>query len=159
MALNDHNSLTELHITWMGWWKPKSETRYAKYTKYHPALLWRHNGPDGVLNRQPHDCLLNRLFGHRSKKTSKLRVTALCAGNSPETGEFPAQIASNAENVSVWWRHHGPPGWPCYRWKPRVVIMPTISSLAVLDAVVISWCQLYFYWRYQRLSQRQPSVP
>ena len=33
---------------------------------------------------------------------------ALCAGNSPVTGEFPAQRASyNAENVSVWWRHHG----------------------------------------------------
>ena len=23
------------------------------------------------------------------------------------TGEFPAQTASNAENVSIWWRHHG----------------------------------------------------
>ena len=22
------------------------------------------------------------------------------------TGEFPAQMASNAENVSIWWRHH-----------------------------------------------------
>ena len=43
---------------------------------------------------------------HRSKKTSKLRVTGLCAGNSPVTGEFPAQRASNAENVSIWWRHH-----------------------------------------------------
>ena len=40
------------------------------------------------------------------KKTSKLRVTGLCVGNSPETGEFPAQMASNAENVSIWWRHH-----------------------------------------------------
>ena len=29
----------------------------------------------------------------------------LC-GNSPGTGEFPAQMASNAENVSIWWRHH-----------------------------------------------------
>ena len=28
------------------------------------------------------------------------------AGNSPVTGEFPAQMASNAENVSIWWRHH-----------------------------------------------------
>ena len=42
----------------------------------------------------------------RSKKTSKLRVTSLCAGNSPGTGEFPTQTASNAENVSIWWRHH-----------------------------------------------------
>ena len=70
------------------------------------TLLWRHNEPDGVSNHQPHDCLLNRLFGLRSKKTSKLRVTGLCAGNSLETGEFPAQMASNAENVSIWWRHH-----------------------------------------------------
>ena len=30
---------------------------------------------------------------------------AICAGNSPVTGEFPAQMASNAENVSIWWRH------------------------------------------------------
>ena len=22
-------------------------------------------------------------------------------------GEFPAQMANNAENVSIWWRHHG----------------------------------------------------
>ena len=60
----------------------------------------------GNPNHQPHDCLLNCLFGRRSKKTSKLRVTGLCVGNSPGTGEFPAQMASNAENVSIWWRHH-----------------------------------------------------
>ena len=29
------------------------------------------------------------------------------AGNLPGTGEFPAQIANNAENGSIWWRHHG----------------------------------------------------
>ena len=40
----------------------------------------------------------------RSRKTPKLRVTGLCSGNSPETDEFPAQMASNAENVSFWWR-------------------------------------------------------
>ena len=39
-------------------------------------------------------------------ETSKLRVTGLCVGNSPGTGEFPAQMASNAENVSIWLRHH-----------------------------------------------------
>ena len=50
--------------------------------------------------------LLNRLYRRRWKKTSKLRVTGLCEGNSPVTGEFPTQMASNAENVSIWWRHH-----------------------------------------------------
>ena len=39
-------------------------------------------------------------------KTSKLRVTGLCAGNSPVTREFPAQMAVYTENVSIWWRHH-----------------------------------------------------
>ena len=39
----------------------------------------------------------------------KLRVTGIFVGNSPETGKFPAQMASNAENVSVWWRHHERP--------------------------------------------------
>ena len=70
------------------------------------TLHWRHNGHDSASNHQPHDCLLNRLFRRRSKKISKLRVTGLCAGNSPEISEFPAQMASNAENVSIWWRHH-----------------------------------------------------
>ena len=73
---------------------------------YQNALQWRHNGRDGLSNHQPHDCLLNRLFRRRSKKTPTLRVTGLCAGNSPVTGEFPAQMASNTENVSIWWRQH-----------------------------------------------------
>ena len=65
-----------------------------------------YNGRNGVWNHQPHHCLLNRLFRRRSQKTSMLRVPGLCAGNSSVTGEFPAQMASNAENVSIWWRHH-----------------------------------------------------
>ena len=69
-------------------------------------LHWRHNGRDSVSNHQHHDCLLNRLFRRISKKTSQLRVTGLCVGKSPGTGEFPAQMASNAENVCIWWRHH-----------------------------------------------------
>ena len=70
------------------------------------ALQRRHNERDHVSNHKPHDCLCSRLFRRRSKKTSKLRVTGLCVGNSPGTGEFPAQMTSNAENVSFWWRHH-----------------------------------------------------
>ena len=69
-------------------------------------LHWRPNGRNSVSNHQPHDCLFNRLFRRRSKEASKLRVTGLCAVNSPGTGEFRAQMASNAVNVSIWWRHH-----------------------------------------------------
>ena len=50
--------------------------------------------------------------GADQKKTPKLRVTGLCVGNSPGTGEFPAQMVSNAENV--WLRHHAEHNyWGC----------------------------------------------
>ena len=92
--------------------------------RYHPfhwcicwSLHWRHTGGDSVSNHQPHDCILNGLFRRRSKKTWKLRITGLCAGNSPGTGEFPAQMASNAENVSIWWRHHDFYAYAFRRWR------------------------------------------
>ena len=70
------------------------------------TLHWCHNERDGISNHQPQDCLVNHLFWCRSKKTSKLRVTGLCVGNSLGTSEFPAQMASNTEIVSIWWHHH-----------------------------------------------------
>ena len=69
-------------------------------------LQWRHNCCDGVSNHKRLDCLVDLLFRPRSKKTSKLHATGLCEGSSPMTSEFPAQRAINAENVSIWWRHH-----------------------------------------------------
>ena len=65
-------------------------------------LQWHHNGHNGISNHQPPDCLFNRLFRCRSKKTSKLCVTGLCVGNSLVTSEFPTHMASNTENVSIW---------------------------------------------------------
>ena len=94
---------------------------------YRYALRWRHNGRDSVSNHQPHHCLLNRLFRRRSKKTSKLRVTGLCVGNSPGTGEFPARMASNAENVSISWRHNG---ISCSTWWHYDVLR--VSALLVI---------------------------
>ena len=70
------------------------------------SLQWRHNEHDGVSNHQRLDCLLSRLFRRKWEKTSKFRVTGLCVGHSPVTGEFPTQRPSNTENVSIWWRHH-----------------------------------------------------
>ena len=46
------------------------------------SLQWRHNGRDSISNHQPRDCLLNRLFRRKSKKTSKLRVTGHCCSAS-----------------------------------------------------------------------------
>ena len=72
-----------------------------------------------------HHCLLKCWFRRRSKKTSKLLITGLCAVNSAVTGEFPTQKASSAENVFIWWHQYGSislwfgidlpiPPWP--RW-------------------------------------------
>ena len=33
-------------------------------------LRWRHNGHDGVSNHQPHDCLLNRIYGQSKHQSS-----------------------------------------------------------------------------------------
>ena len=97
----NHDLLLQGYVTRGSLCLKSPATRFMRH-----SLHWRHNGCDGISNHQPHDCLLYRLFGCRSKKTSKLRVTGLCVGNSPGTGEFPARMASNAENFSIWWRCH-----------------------------------------------------
>ena len=103
------------------------------------AIRWRQSGRDSVSNHQPHD----RLFRRRHKKTSKRRVTGLCAGNSQGTGEFPAQMASYAENVSIWWRHHGCAG------RPTGVIMFASGVLVAngtqqLEIIISNWWKLYW---------------
>ena len=70
------------------------------------TLQWCHNEHNAISNHQHLKCILNRLFRHRSKRTSNLRVTGLCEGNSTVTAEFPSQRASNVQNVSIWWGHH-----------------------------------------------------
>ena len=88
-------------------YSPKHRTPVRRDLEFTFIILqWGLNVYDSASNHQPHNSLINRLFECRLKKTSKLLVTGLCAGNSPGTGEFPAQMASNAENVSIWWRHH-----------------------------------------------------
>ena len=105
------------------------------------ALRWRHNGHNGVSNHQPRDCLLNRLFERISKKTSKLRVTGLCAGNSPMTGEFPAQRASNAENVSIWWCHHG--------WMEAILFKPQYTEQCGVILTLVTCNGKTSYLRYK----------
>ena len=98
-----------------GWWTAATTV---------VTLLWRHNGRYGGSNHQPQYCLLNRSFRHRSKKTSKLRVTGFVRGMHRWPVNSPAQMASNAENVSFWWRHHdrfhiSDDYWAQDKWLPR----------------------------------------
>ena len=103
---------------------------YLPQVLLHP-LWWRHNRHDGISNHQPHNCLLNRLLRRRSKKTSKLHVTGLCAGNSPGTDEFPKQMASNMENVSISWRHHECDYSECRKlpWQDNIFALPHFMNI------------------------------
>ena len=46
------------------------------------------------------------IYSGTDQKTSKLNATGLCEVNSPVTGEFPSQRASNMENDSILWCDH-----------------------------------------------------
>ena len=97
------------------------------------TLQWCHNEHDGILNNWHLNCLLNRLFRHRSKKTSKLHVTGLCEANPPVTVDSP---------------HKGPVTWkifPCddvFMISVRIYISvkdKKISSCMGISFVKITW--------------------
>ena len=88
------------------------------------ALRWRHDDHDGVSNHQPHGCLLNRLFKRRPKKTSKLHVTGLCAGNSPGRVNSP---------------HKGPVTRKIFPFDDVIMAFPYMK-IALFDSDFIEVC-------------------
>ena len=129
--------------------------------KQHTPLQWRHNERDGVSNHQPHDCLLNRLFRRRSNQrkhqssSSLAFVRGIHRWPSPVTGEFPAQKASNAEKVSIWWHHHAPfCGVVVFemRWRFRIDDTETLcnsSNKSYRYATRDTPCIYVPWWRHQ----------
>ena len=101
---------------------------------------------------------LNRLFKRRSKKTSKLRVTGLCAGNSPGTGKFPAQMASYAKMFPfIWWRHHDGSD---ISWNVSVIFAPGIKSFAfAINSLRRRWVPISWYRGHKkRLAHYTPGM-
>ena len=121
-------------------------------------LQWRHNGRDSVSNHQPRDCLLSRLFRRKSKKSSKLRVTDLCVGNSPGTGEFPAQMASNTENARIWWCHHAISAYDNAMW-PYSYDCCLVETAICLATYSLFWPEAKPYHNMLLLGLVQPSPP
>ena len=72
-----------------------------------------------------------------------------CAGNSPVTGEFPAQKTSNAENVSIGWRHQVCCGfhsaWAniCHEKTPRVLPQLTHRYIINVLPVLTYWIAIH----------------
>ena len=65
---------------------------------------WRLKSPASRLFTQPFNQVQIK------ENTKARRHWPLCGeftGNSPVAGEFPADMANNAEYFSIWWRHHG----------------------------------------------------
>ena len=78
--------------------------RWSHPARYLYTLRWRHNGRDWVSNHQASPLFTQPFIQAQIKENIKApRHWPLCG---EFTGEFPAQMASNAENVSIWWRHH-----------------------------------------------------
>ena len=130
LASNPNINIYEaIHVT-----APPPSPLTPDNTYFVDTLQWRHRERDGVSNHQPDDCLLNRLFRHRSKKTPKLRVTGLCEGNSPVTGDrVPRTKGRNVENVSIWWRHNVYiiSRTPCIRFCVVLRIQVIYSSISL----------------------------
>ena len=108
------------------------------------SLRWRHNGRDSVSYHQPRACT-QPFIQAQIKENIKLRVTSLCGGNSPVTGEFPAQIASNAENVPIWWRHHVIIFFSCDKAALWMVQSVCLSHLFDYVPIIVS------SWNFQEL--------
>ena len=76
-------------------------------TKHVVPLQWRHNERHLASQITGVSIVCSSVgWGADQRKHQNYASLAVCVGNSPVTGEFPAQRASNAENVSIWWRHH-----------------------------------------------------
>ena len=98
------------------------------------ALQSRHNRHDGLANHRRLDCVLNRLFRRRSKKTSKLRVTGLCEGNSPVSGEYP---------------HKGPVTRKIFPFDDAIMI----SNNHIIGTPVVWYLVVVASFAYNRLQQ------
>ena len=103
------------------------------------SLHWRHNERDVVSKHRGLDCLLTRLFRRRSKKTSKLRVTDLCRGNSPWPVNFP---------------HKGPVTRKMFPFDDAImdVLDLAILTFRVTVVDVISYRGVC-HWSWRRLNQ------
>ena len=116
---------------------------------------WHYHYTDGIMGAMASQITsltsVNSIVytGADQRKTSKLLVTGHCAGNSPVTGKFPAQMASNAENISIWWRQYAVRAWPLSNIANRLVTMHCYSLVFVWGIHRASYAEkVYIWWRH-----------
>ena len=114
------------------------------------TLQWRHNERDGDSNHRRLDCLFNRFFRHRLKKTLKLIVAGLCEGETTDDRWFPhkgpvARKSFPFEGVPMvavktWW-HSAKAG---VKASFVFVRCKNIASVIMVTRINIF---LYIFWR------------
>ena len=117
---------------------PVACAKFYWEVRCHPngnTLQWRHDGSDGFLNPQSHDCLLNRLFRRRSKKTPKLSL-AFVRGihrspvNSPHKWPVTPKMFPFDDVIMT----HVAPMCESYHRKPRSA-RQTVGNGTICDPV------------------------
>ena len=129
-------------------------------------LQWHHKERDGVSNHQPHDCLFNRLSKAQIKENIKAPSHWPLWGNTPVNGEFPAQRACYAENVSIWLRHHDMNVFNQQQYETLSMnpnAMTVTYQLIYCHFInrhddVIKWKLFRRYWTFVRGIQRSPVI-
>ena len=109
MLLTLHAPIIWVIVTWVQW-------RFIPCTACHPLTHYydSYNGRDGVANHQPHSTVYSDADQSKHQSSaSPAFVRGIHHG--------PAQMASNAENVSIWWRPHEhcniPEAWRQQCWN------------------------------------------
>ena len=106
------------------------------------TLQWHHNESHGVSNYRRLHCLLNGWFRRRLKKTSNIRVTGLCAGNSsvnsPHKGPVTQKMFPFDDGTMNWCLYPYPSGLLHYYWD-----IYTIALQYQWDNVEWSWKMCY----------------
>ena len=105
----------------------------ARYTKVWGVLCeitlqWRHNGCKSISNHQPQDWCTDQ------RKHQSSASLAFVQGNSLVTSEFPAQMASNREIISIWWHHH----------DGLINILDLLSSCSKLFCLIYSVIRMFY---------------
>ena len=119
-------------------------------------MRWRLKSPASLL-------FFKRLIRRKSKKTSKLRVTGLCEGNSPVTGEFPHKGPVTRKmfpfdgvimpSMLIQWLCAD--GWWCGNTSRRRFKNGVPQKFGLYDDV-IKWNKMSLYWPFVRRIRRPP---
>ena len=114
------------------WWGHILLSIFVKVTTFSSlrsiTLQWCHNDHHGVSNHLHSTVCLNVYLNYHQRQTKPV-LLALCEWNPPVTGGFPSQMASNAENVPMEWRHHDMNVGACHKiWADYICCFFYIRS-------------------------------